>query len=230
MPNLVSYIDASEYYHPDIRRYYDFEEIAFGENDFKLFHFEGNGVHLYLLTDVNEIDLAIMRLVEIELHGNKYYQISKSFSVITQKGYGETLYNLCFNLHKGNLVSDCINTLPGSYNLWKKILRKNSAIAVRYDSKNNRKFEIDLDDESLIWGVPDNFRDIILETPWEAVIFENEYDDLDYGEDDEFFESSFVDYLSENDKIERTLLSDYIVEALKKKRKIKDRSEILILV
>lgn len=72
MPNLVSYIDASEYYHPEIRRYYDFEEIPIGENDFKLYHFEGNGVHLYLLTDANKTDLAIIRLVEIELNIIKF--------------------------------------------------------------------------------------------------------------------------------------------------------------
>ena len=42
-------------------------------------------MRLYLLTDACEVNLAIIRLVEIELHGNKYYQISKSFSVITQE-------------------------------------------------------------------------------------------------------------------------------------------------
>lgn len=113
--------------------------------------------------------------------------------------------------------------------MWKKILKKNP-YAIRYDIKNNRKFPIDLDDEFLIWGVPDSFLEVIYQTQWEAVIFENEYDDLDYGESEETYENTFVDYLSENDKMERTLLSDYIVEALKKKKQIKDRSNVLILI
>ena len=233
MPNLISYIDTSEYYHPDIRRYYDFEELEINVQNFKLFHFEGlekgTEMHLYLLTNSEEENLAILRLIAVNLHGNNYYQICKSYSIVVQKGYGETLYNLCFNIYNGNLISDNINTLPGSYNLWKKILRKYPN-AIRYDAKNDRKFPIDLDDEFLIWGVPDSFLEVIAQTQWEAVIFENEYDDLDYGESEETFESTYVDYLSENDKIERTLLSDYIVEALKKKRQIKDRSNILILM
>lgn len=233
MPNLISYIDTSEYYHPDIRRYYEFEELIINLQNFKLFHFEGlekeTEMHLYLLTNSQEENLAILRLISVDLHGNIYYQICKSYSIIVQKGYGETLYNLCINIHNGSLLSDSINTLPGSYNLWKKILKKNP-YAIRYDIKNNRKFPIDLDDEFLIWGVPDSFLEVIYQTQWEAVIFENEYDDLDYGESEETYENTFVDYLSENDKMERTLLSDYIVEALKKKKQIKDRSNVLILI
>ncbi|MEO8234858.1 MAG: hypothetical protein ABI549_05535 [Flavobacterium sp.] len=233
MPNLIPFIDTSEYYHSDIRRYYEFEEIEINLPAFKLFHFEGlekeREMHLYLLTNSKEENLAILRLVAVDLHGITYYQICKSYSIVIQKGYGETLYSLCFNIHNGSFISDYINTLPGSYNLWKKILRKNPN-AIRYDTKNNRKFPIDLEDEFLIWGVPNSFLEIILQTQWEAVIFENEYEDLDYGESEESYESTFVDYLSENDKMERTLLSDFIVEALKKKKKIKDRSDIVILI
>jgi len=234
MPNLISYIDTSEYYHEQIRDYYEFIEVEIAELNFKLFHFEGidkgSNIHLYLLTDSNENNLAILRLAEITLHGKIYYQICKSYAVISQKGYGEQLYNLCFSLHKDQLVSDHINTFPGSFNLWKKILRKNDRTAIRYDSKNNRKYKMNLKNEFLIWGVPDNFLEIIRETEWQAVIFENEYEDLDYGDNDEIYDNIFVDYLSENDKIERTLLSDYVVKALKEKKKIKDRKDILILV
>ncbi len=230
MPNLTSYIDTSEYYHVDIRRYYDFIELEIDLDEFKLLQFEGSDMHLYLLTDNNDDDLALIRLVKVAFHGKQFYQISKSFSLKPRKGYGEILYNLCFGFYSGSLVSDHVNTLPGSYNLWKKILRKNGGNAIRYDSKNDRKFPIDLNDESLIWGVPDDFRNEILKTPWQAVIFENEYDEVGYGDNDETFEESFVDYLSENDKIERTILSDYIVEAFKQKRQIRDRHQILILM
>lgn len=232
MPNLVPFVDVSEYYHPDIRRYYQFVELKIDSEDFKLFHFEGIQnrieIHLYLLTDNSENNLSLLKLVEVTFHGVTYYQICKSYSIVTQEGYGETLYNLCFDLHRGNLISDHINTLPGSYNLWKKILRRANVAAIRYDAKNNRKFKLDIDDEFSIWGVPDSFLEIIKNTQWEAVIVEDEYDnrDYDYENDDDFS----IDYLSENDKIERTFLSDFIVKALKKRRQIKDRQDILILM
>ncbi len=227
MPNLTSFIDTSDYYHPDLRIYYDFKEIQIDEENFKLLHFEGeqNGedIQLYILTDNDKNDLSLLRLVKVIFHNKEYFQIQKSYSVIPQKGYGEKLYDLCSNFHSGNLISDQMNTLPGSYNLWKKILRKKNS-ALRFDIKNNRRFKIDLDDEFSIWGVPQNFLEVIQETPWEAVIFEEDYEDSDD------YDEYFIDYLSENDKLERTILSDFIVRALKSKKKIKDRSDIVILI
>lgn len=233
MPNLIPYVNAEEYYHPDIKRYYEFSECEIDYPNFKLLHFEGeqngNSIHLYLLTDKDENDLAILKLIGITIENKLFYQINKSFSLIPQKGYGVILYNLCFQIHNGDIVSDHINTLPGSFNLWKKILKNENIIAKRFDIRNNKKLRLDINKEFLIWGISDSYYEAIYETPWQAVIFENEYDDLEYigNEDDD---EIYVDYLSMSDKVERTILSDYIVKALKNKKKIKDRHDMLILI
>ncbi|MCO6164498.1 hypothetical protein [Flavobacterium sp. NRK F7] len=234
MPNLISFFNTEEYYHPDLKIYYEFNECEINSPYYKLLHFEGsekNGkeMHLYLLTDKEDNDLAILKLSTVTYGNKSYYQINKSFSLIPQKGYGLTIYNFCFQFHNGDILSDHINTLPGSFNLWKKLLKNEKISAKRLDTKNNKKLNLNINKEFLIWGISEDYLEAINETPWQAVIFEKEYENTEYiGDESE--DDFFVDYLSMNDKIERTILSDYIVKALKNNKKIKDRHNILILI
>lgn len=233
MPNLISSVNFSEYYTPDITRYYDFIEYKIDNPNLKLKYVQSNlngeEIHIYLLTDIEENHLSVLRLIEKSINGRTFHQISKSYSIISQKGYGEILYRYCFNIHDVNIISDNLNTLPGSFNLWRKIINKKNLNVLKYDISKNRTSQISLPlDEFLIWGINEYFLEAILETPWQAVIFENEYENPLYDEIEE--ENYFIDYLSESDKIERTLLSDYIVEALKKKKRIKNRENTLLLI
>lgn len=235
MPNLVSSVDVSEYYTPDINLYYQFDECEIDNPDYKLKYVQsklnGEQIHIYLLTDKNENHLSVLRLVEKDIKDKVYHQINKSYSIIPQKGYGEILYHYCFQIHNVSIISDNLNTLPGSFNLWRKIIKKQNPNVYKIDIKNNRSSKLNLPlNEFLIWGVNDDFLEAIMETPWQAVIFENEYEDPAYDNDDFEDDNHFVDYLSENDKIERTMLSDYIVEALKNKKRIKNRVNTLLLI
>lgn len=235
MPNLIPFVDTSTYYYPEIMQVYNFVkcDIEITNNHFlytTTLIIDTINVYMYLLTDENNNHLSIIRLEEITLHGKVYNQINKSYSIIKQKGYGEILYDSCFKYHTINILSDSKNTIPGSYNLWKKLLNKKRAYKIfLYDTVNNKRMKINLPvKEYNIWGVDKTFLEAINQTPWEAVIFENE---TTLEDDDESDDETWVDYLTENDKYERTILSDYVVNALQNKIKFKeDRDNFLLLV
>jgi hypothetical protein len=233
MPNLIPFVDTSTYYYPEIMQVYQFKKCEIIIKNHFLYTTSQNinniNVHMYLLTDENDKHLSIIRLEEIIFYGKIYHQINKSYSIISQKGYGEILYDSCFRYHTANILSDSKNTIPGSYNLWKKLLNKKRPYKISlFDKINNRKIKINLPfKEYNIWGVDKTFLEAIKESPWEVVIFEN---DLNLEDDDETDDESWVDYLTEHDKYERTILSDYVVNALQNKKKLKDRNDFLLLV
>jgi hypothetical protein len=233
MPNLIPFVDTSTYYYPAIMQAYEFIKCEILIKNHFLYTTSQNisnvNIHMYLLTDEDNKHLSIIRLKEITLSGKIYHQINKSYSIISQKGYGEVLYDSCFKYHNVNILSDSKNTIPGSYNLWKKLLNKKRLYKISlYDKINNRKIKINLPfKEYNIWGVDETFLEAIKESSWEAVIFENE---LTVEEENETDDESRLDYLTEHDKYERTILSDYVVNALQNKNKLKDRNDFLLLV
>ena len=231
MPNLLPHIDSSELYNENITNYYDFIDCKINNPNFKLKFangvYNGENSYFYLLTDNSEKHLAILRLAERNINGRIYHQISKSYSLIQQKGYGEVLYENCLKFHDKNIISDNLNTLPGSFNLWKKIINRNSIDVYRFDTINKRQSKIRLPiDDFLIWGVDNSFLEAIQSTPWDTVTFNESSEEIEDDSDN----AAFVDYLTESDVIERTILSDFIVKALQNKKRIKNRSPVLLLI
>lgn len=231
MPNLIPSMDTSDVYSEDITLHYTFKDIKISNPNFQLKYatgkFNGNASHFYLLTDNDDKHLAVIRLVETIISGRVYHKISKSFAIIQRKGYGEVLYENCIKKHQTAILSDSLNTLPGSFNLWKKLIQRNTISVFRFDINNNRRSKIKLPlDEFLIWGVDYSFLEAIKSTPWSAVNFTD--DSLEIDDDSD--EAEFVNYLTENDVIQRTILSDFIVKALQSKRRVKNRDGILLLV
>lgn len=167
-----------------------------------------------------------MRLIERKIGRKIYHQICKSYSLVQNKGFGEILYEGCMKIHPNDIISDSINTLPGSYNLWKKIINKKNITVYKLDVNSNRSYKLKTSTSDFsIWGIDPAFLDTIKNTPWDTVVFED-----NSGEIDDEIDDCFVDYLTENDTVERTILSDFIVRALQKKDKLKDRSNTLLLV
>ena len=117
--------------------------------------------------------------------------------------------------------------MPGSFNLWKKIINRNSIDVYRFDTINKRQSKIRLPiDDFLIWGVDNSFLEAIQSTPWDTVTFNESSEEIEDDSDN----AAFVDYLTESDVIERTILSDFIVKALQNKKRIKNRSPVLLLI
>ena len=235
MPNLILSIDESQFYDPDITRFHDFIDCEIQiKDDCKLLKAEAkinneNSI-LYLLTDQEGKDLSIIRLVNISIFNEDYFQIKKSYSPIPNKGYGYLLYCLVIENHKGSIVSDSFNTLPGSYNVWMKLLRDKKYAIQLFNIVTGRKSNIDNPiNELKIWGVETEYLEEIDKTEWGSVIFENEF--TPKNEDDLYEEEYYINYISENDKYDRSLVSDFVVKALKKgKKKIKDRKNTLLMI
>ena len=231
MPNLIPSIDTSDIYNEDIDYHYNFVDCGIDSIEYRLKYaigiYNGDNCHIYLLTDISNRHLAVVRLVETNVFGVMYHQISKSYAIVQQRGYGEILYENVLRLHTTSVISDHLNTLPGSFNLWKKLINKNSISIYRFDTIRNRRYRLQLPlDEFLVWGVDETFLEVIKKTPWSAVNLEDDSNAIQDDSED----AAFVDYLTENDVIQRTILSDFIVKALQNRKRVKNRRSVLLLV
>jgi hypothetical protein len=219
MPNLIESIDHTQFYDPDINLFYDFVDCDIEiEGGLKLLMvnaiIQNENSTLYLLVDSDDNHLSVLRLVEYFCHGSIYSQIKKSYSPVPNEGYGYILYRLVIDFHEGPIISDSYNTLPGSYNLWKKLI-KNTKYQVKTLSLNSgRSYSIKNPlNELLIWGVELDYLEDIDSTEWDQVIFPEDFQPIDL--DDEYDEDFFVRYLTENEKYSRTMVSDFVVRALR---------------
>ena len=75
MPNLSATFDTSQFYDPDITRYYNFKPVKIKDlTDYKLllanFIENKNEYFLYLLTDLKDNNLSIIRLKKVVLFNN----------------------------------------------------------------------------------------------------------------------------------------------------------------
>ena len=232
MPNLIDFLDTSDIYDIGIMFVYDFNLLE-KRDRFKFFYanFLDSGINtfLYLLTDLNDEHLSILRLVEVNICNKIYFQVKKSYSIIPNEGFGKILYELCFRYHEGSIVSDTKNTLPGSYNLWVSLINSKQYQIKKLNIKTGRISGIRMPlNELNIWGVENEMFEIINETEWESVVFEDEYtseyvsennNEEEEEEFDEYDEEFYVRYLDDNIRYQRNYLTDFIVRVLKQSKK-----------
>ncbi|MCJ8288359.1 MAG: hypothetical protein HRT58_21950 [Crocinitomicaceae bacterium] len=168
--------------------------------------------------------------MKILINRTQYFQIKKSYSPVPNRGFGYLLYKLVLDNQEGKIISDSVNTLPGSYNVWMKLLKNNAYNIQLLNLQSGKKTNISEPiDDLKIWGVEPDYLEGIDQTSWGAVIFEDEF--IPEDEDDYYEEEYYVNYLSENDKYERNMVSDFVVRALKMgNNKIKDRKNNVLLV
>ncbi len=235
MPNLILSIDPSQFYDPDITRFYPFEDTKINiQENLRLLKaaaiVNNEDSILFLIVDSDDNHMSILRLVKVLINQSEYFQIKKSFSPVSNKGYGYLLYCLVLENHIGDIISDSFNTLPGSYNVWMKILKNDVYNVQLLNLQNGKKNKIAKPiDDLKIWGVESDYLEEIDQTSWDTSVFEDEF--IPEGEDDFYEEEYYVNYLSENDKYERNMVSDFVVRALKKgSNKIKDRKNNVLLV
>lgn len=235
MPNLFFSFDPSNFYDSNIERLYNFEDCNIHSTDnYKLLKAEAvidkeNSI-LFLLVNEDGKHLSILRLVETLIFDSRYFQIKKSYSPVRGNGYGYHLYILVIEHVSTSIISDSFNTLPGSYNVWQKLLLNNNYDVRVLNTQTGKiaKIKQPLDDLT-IWGVVPDYLEEIENTQWDAVIFEDEF--IPVNEDDFYDEEYHVNYLTENDKYDRTMVSDWVVRALKQgKSKIKDRKNIVLVI
>ncbi len=125
----------------------------------------------YILTDlVNDYILSIMRLKKINLNNELYYKIDKSKSFIERQGYATVLYEYAFCHCNLPIISDKIQTKPGSSDLWKKFQKKqeqsNYEILVLNVETNHKGLFTTRDySDYRVWGWDMDFIALIEDTP-----------------------------------------------------------------
>lgn len=126
MPNLISSEDLSEGYLinddykkmtfvkvPDVSKI----EIDSGK---VITSASKNGYLYYRLENEDGFELSLVRLKKEVINNKEFYSVDKSRSFIKGKGYAIPLYEYSFCYLELPVISDSMQTKPGSSNLWKK--------------------------------------------------------------------------------------------------------------
>lgn len=74
-----------------------------------------------LIDDNTDELLSLMRLVPYNVNGDEYYKVDKVKAFVRGQSNGIHLYKYCIYELDKPLISDKIQTLPGSVTLWKKM-------------------------------------------------------------------------------------------------------------
>lgn len=126
---------------------------------------------IYALTDINEnYFLAILRLKKIIINEVEYYQINKSKAFIQRKGYATILYEYAFCYSSLPIISDKIQTKPGSSELWKTFQKKQETkpyeiLVLNTNVNTERLFTARDYSDYDIWGWDEDFLALSKEIP-----------------------------------------------------------------
>lgn len=82
-----------------------------------------NNYHFYKLTTLQNYKVSLLRLVAENVCNEDFFRVSKIHSRIRHKGYATTLYLAAIFNSQLNLISDTTLTIPGSYNIWRKLFK-----------------------------------------------------------------------------------------------------------
>lgn len=163
MPNLLAQNQLS----PDLYEmlisenldYTDHEPQNFARRQYEdfLYAFKENSIYIKLVDNVQKDVVSFIKL-ETELHFNEEYKVIKlSYSRFPQRGHVRYIFSILLFDFAYHLMSDSLNTIPGSMNFWKKIrLLKNSECRIlNILTRYSRKYQTQAD--HLIWGLDDEY-------------------------------------------------------------------------
>lgn len=181
--------------------------------------------------------LCVLRLKLKSIQGQNYYSVDKSHSVVKGKGYAVPLYEYAFCYLDSPIISDEIQTMPGSSKLWKKFQKKQEKSEYEiyvFNIKTNNQGQYltrnynDYD----IWGWSKENIQIFRNAPdfvENLTDFEN-FDETTFTEFDGFeLEDEIQDSLEINFKYTSTLHPDLEKFLVSGKKRLKDREHILLL-
>lgn len=124
--------------------------------------------------------LAIIRLKIENIHGEDYFKIDKVSSIVRKKGYAKFLYEYCFLNLELSVISDRIQTKPGSADLWKSFLNSHNELyeilIFNTETNNKMKYSTRNFNDYKIWGWYEDFLELAKEDPKFL------YDALKYGD------------------------------------------------
>lgn len=243
MPNLFSPADLSEgYLFND-----EFDALTFTKvSDTTLIELEEdlsiliatNEEYTFLKLEEKENNmLCVLRLKLISIQAQNYYSVDKSHSIEKGKGYAVPLYEYSFCYLDSPIVSDKIQTMPGSSKLWKKFQKKQHESEYEInvfntETNNQGRYLTRNYNDYDIWGWSKENIQIFREAPdfvENLTDFEN-YDETTFTEFDGYgLEDEIQDSLDVVFKFTSTLHPDLEKFLISGKKRLKDRGHILLL-
>lgn len=128
MPNLNCEINIPKGTFSEIDSKIEYGELQFKyplkNNELKLFkgeqHF--NIDEIFFKICHNNETLSKLRLIKSKIVDQVFYKVSKVHSTEKMKGYAHCLYRNAIEYLDYPIISDNVLTLPGSYNIWQKLI------------------------------------------------------------------------------------------------------------
>ncbi len=163
MPNLLAQNQLSpELYEMLISEdlnYTDHEPQNFvrRKNENFLYAFKDKSVYIKLFDNV-QMDVVSFVKLETEIHYNEEYKVIKlSYSRFPQLGHVRYIFSILLFDFAYHLMSDSLNTIPGSMNFWKKIrtLDNSECRILDISTRYNRRYQKQSD--HLIWGLDEEY-------------------------------------------------------------------------
>lgn len=122
-----------------------------------LYAFKDKSVYIKLFDNV-QMDVVSFVKLETEIHYNEEYKVIKlSYSRFPQRGHVRYIFSILLFDFAYHLMSDSLNTIPGSMNFWKKIrtLDNSECRVLDISTRYNRRYQTQSD--HLIWGLDDEY-------------------------------------------------------------------------
>lgn len=146
------------------------------EHEDFLFAFKGDSVFVKLVDNV-QLDIVSFVRLDTEIHFDKEYKVIKlSYSKFPKRGHVRYIFSILLFDFDYNIMSDSLNTIPGSMNFWKKIkqLENSECRLLNISTKYSRLY--DNQEDHLIWGLDDEYfingelNSLLVEDFWERKI------------------------------------------------------------
>lgn len=163
MPNLLAQNQLSpELYEMLVSEdldYTDHEPQNFVRRKYEdfLYAFKDNSIYIKLVDNI-QMDVVSFVKLETEIHYNEEYKVIKlSYSRFPQRGHVRYIFSILLFDFAYHLMSDSLNTIPGSMNFWKKIrtLENSECRVFNISTHYNRRYRMQSD--HLIWGLNDEY-------------------------------------------------------------------------
>ena len=186
MPNLLAQNQLS----PELYEMHVTEDLDYGDHepynfvrrqheDF-LYAFKDNSIYIKLVDNVQGDIVSFVRLDSESHFGEEYKEIKLSYSKFPQRGYVRYIFSILLFDFEYHLMSDSLNTIPGSMNFWKKIrhLENSECRVLNISTRYTRLYNTQAD--HLIWGLDDEYfvngelNSLFVEDFWERKIINSD--------------------------------------------------------
>lgn len=243
MPNLFSPADLNEGYlfnkEFDALTFTKVDDVALIKLEEDLSVYKAiNKDYIFLKLEGNDNKcLCVLRLKLKNVNGVNYYSVDKSHSFEKGKGYAVPLYEYAFCYFDLPIISDEIQTMPGSSKLWKKLQKKQDESEYEiyvfntqtnhhglYLTRNYNVYDI--------WGWPKENVEIFKEAP-DFIETMTEFANFNETTSTGFYEFDNEEEIQEllelNFYYSSTLHRDLKYFLVHGKKRLKDRKHILLL-